>query len=213
MTTKLVADLTPEEHERQKEHHCRYMRRYRETNKDQQAEKAQAYYRENKERISDYNRSYNKHRIRIPADKECARLYYRNNRDRLLEQSKKYYRENKEKAGARHRARIALDDNYRLACRLRKRMSQAIHNGQKSGSAVRDLGCTIPELRAHLEAQFARGMTWDNWARDGWHIDHIIPLAAFDLTDREQFLAACHYTNLQPLWAVDNLRKGAKVPA
>jgi hypothetical protein len=48
-------------------------------------------------------------------------------------------------------------------------------------------------------------MTWDNWTTDGWHIDHIKPLASsFDLTDRKQFLEACHYTNLQPLWAKDN---------
>lgn len=84
----------------------------------------------------------------------------------------------------------------------------ALKNQQKAGSAVDDLGCTIPELMAHLERRFLPGMTWANWSRHGWHIDHIKPLASFDLTDREQFLAACHYTNLQPLWAVDNLRKG-----
>jgi hypothetical protein len=51
-------------------------------------------------------------------------------------------------------------------------------------------------------------MSWDNWTTDGWHIDHIKPLASFDLTDRQQLLLACHYTNLQPLWAIDNLSKG-----
>jgi hypothetical protein len=76
----------------------------------------------------------------------------------------------------------------------------------KAGSAVSDLGCSIPELKAYLEKMFQPGMTWENWG--AWHIDHIIPLASFDLTDREQFLKACHYTNLQPLWAPDNQRKG-----
>ena len=97
---------------------------------------------------------------------------------------------------------------FKLKTGLRSRMSRAIKTNAKAGSAVRDLGCTIPELKAHLEAQFQPGMTWDNWSLKGWHIDHIKPLTSFDLTDREQFLQACHYTNLQPLWASENLSKG-----
>jgi hypothetical protein len=60
----------------------------------------------------------------------------------------------------------------------------------------------------HLESKFQYGMNWDNWSFEGWHIDHIVPLASFDLTDRKQLLLACHYTNLQPLWAIDNFSKG-----
>lgn len=77
---------------------------------------------------------------------------------------------------------------------------------------MRDLGCTIEELKAHLESLFKPGMTWDNWGHTGdvWHLDHIIPLASFDLTDPEQVKLACHYTNLQPLWATENLQKGAR---
>ncbi len=84
----------------------------------------------------------------------------------------------------------------------------AIKTNAKIGSAVRDLGCSVSELMAHLEIKFQPGMTWENWG--SWHIDHIKPLASFDLTNREQFLIACHYTNLQPLWASDNLAKGAR---
>ena len=78
------------------------------------------------------------------------------------------------------------------------------------GSAVRDLGCSVEELKRHLEKQFQPKMNWENYGLYGWHIDHIKPLVNFDLTNREQFLEACHYTNLQPLWAEDNLSKGAK---
>lgn len=95
-----------------------------------------------------------------------------------------------------------------LSSALRTRLRMAVRRGQKAGSAVRDLGCSIEELRKRLEVQFRPGMTWENWSRTGWHIDHIRPLASFDLTDRTQLLQACHYTNLQPLWAEENLKKG-----
>lgn len=102
-----------------------------------------------------------------------------------------------------------------ISCALRIRLALAVRShkgiGKRSGSAVRDLGCTIPELKRYLEAKFRFGMTWENWSRAGWHIDHIKPLASFDLTDRCQLLQACHYTNLQPLWASENLSKGDRV--
>lgn len=99
----------------------------------------------------------------------------------------------------------------RISNSLRSRLYKAINNDQRAGSAIRDLGCTINELKTRLEALFQPGMNWDNWAFDGWHIDHIKPLASFDLADREQFKRACHYTNLQPLWAAENMSKGAAV--
>jgi hypothetical protein len=91
---------------------------------------------------------------------------------------------------------------------LRTRLWGALKGKAKIGSAVRDLGCTIPELIVHLEKQFTKGMTWDNKGK--WHIDHIKPLSMFDLTDKKQFLEACNFMNLQPLWALDNIRKGNK---
>jgi hypothetical protein len=80
----------------------------------------------------------------------------------------------------------------------------------KAGSAVRDLGCSIAELKLHLERQFDENMTWENWG-PYWHIDHVKPLASFDLTDRVQFLQAVHWSNLQPLEKIENLRKGKRI--
>jgi hypothetical protein len=96
----------------------------------------------------------------------------------------------------------------RLTANLRSRLSHAVVRRSKAGSAVRDLGCSVPELRLYLESKFQPGMSWDNYG--AWHIDHIKPLAKFDLADRDQLLEACHYSNLQPLWAGDNLSKGAR---
>lgn len=101
---------------------------------------------------------------------------------------------------------------YRLANNMRSRLNAAIKNKSKVGSSVRDLGCSIGYFIKYIEQQFQSGMTWENWSRDGWHLDHIIPLSSFNLTDRSQFLQACHYTNYQPLWASENYSKGSKVP-
>lgn len=92
---------------------------------------------------------------------------------------------------------------------MRSRLLQSINTNAKSGSAVTDLGCSIDELKKYLESKFQPGMTWENIGE--WHIDHVKPLSQFDLTIREQFLEACHYTNLQPLWAADNLKKSDQV--
>jgi hypothetical protein len=84
----------------------------------------------------------------------------------------------------------------------------AIKGNAKRGSAVRDLGCSIPEFIGYIADKFQKGMSWDNHGE--WHLDHIKPLASFDLEDLKQFKQAVHYTNYQPLWAFDNLSKGAK---
>jgi hypothetical protein len=106
--------------------------------------------------------------------------------------------------------------NIRLKCNLRNRLRLAVKRGTKAGSAVRDLGCSIEEFKIHIEKQFyphpitGEMMTWENYGKL-WHFDHKKPLSIFDLTIREQLLEACHYTNIQPMWAEENIRKGNKI--
>jgi hypothetical protein len=99
------------------------------------------------------------------------------------------------------------DVQYKLRCNLRGRLNRAMHGKMKVASAIRDLGCTVDFLKEWLESKFSPGMTWDNYG-PFWHIDHVRPLTAFDLGDPEQAKQACHYTNLQPLPASENIRKG-----
>lgn len=97
----------------------------------------------------------------------------------------------------------------KIAGNLRIRICTLIKKNKRPGSAIKDLGCTLTELKLHLEKQFKEGMTWNNHGnrRGQWSIDHIIPLSKVNLSNREQFLKVCHYTNLQPLWMEDNVRK------
>lgn len=192
-------------------------------NKKERNEKGKEYYYKNKEKLSEKGKEYYNKNREIILEKQ--KKYVEENRERLLQYKKDYYEKNKEKLAEkskeynektknernkRERLRRKNNPEYKICCNLRKRISKLIRRNQKTGSAIRDLGCTTKELKVYLESQFEPGMSWDNYGLKGWHIDHIKPLSSFDLTDRNQFLEACHYTNLQPLWAEDNLKKGAK---
>mgnify|MGYP001594831613 CR=1 FL=1 len=169
------------------------------------------YYSLNKEKVKERVRLWNKSH---PHHKR-NRTYEKTHKEEIAQRQREYHRKNKDKI----RERIKSNPQRKIARKLRARIREAMKrkfirtcsSGYKSGSAVGDLGCSISELKFYLESKFQDGMTWENYSLYGWHIDHIIPLAYFDLTDREQFLKACHYTNLQPLWAVDNLKKSHKI--
>lgn len=171
-----------------------------------------ANYTANKDRILAYSAAYDAEHKTEKTARGAAR--YAADKERILAINAAYAIEHREEISTRKAAREVerrkTDPQFKLAKNLRARLHAAIKNSQKRGSAVRDLGCTIEELKVYLESKFLPGMTWENWGKgpDKWNIDHIRPLASFDLEDRTQFLVANHYTNLQPLWAVDNLKKG-----
>jgi len=100
---------------------------------------------------------------------------------------------------------------FRLAHNMRKRIIAAIRGKRKFARSKELLGCTTEELKAYLAAKFQPGMNWDNFGRgDGcWSMDHKTPLASYDLSTEEGQRTAFHYTNLQPLWHVENVRKSS----
>ena len=116
-------------------------------------------------------------------------------------------------------ARLANDPNFRIRVTVAKRIYMAIKNisGKKAASSIELLGCDIPTARKFIESHWQKGMSWDNYGSPkgdymaGWHFDHHKPCDAFDLTDPKQQHECFHYTNLRPLWALDNLKKHAKV--
>lgn len=122
-------------------------------------------------------------------------------RKKHLESQLKYYKTKKFKDNIQ----------FKLKSRIRKRVWESLNGKKKPSSAVKELGCTVEELKNYLENQFEGGMSWSNWGFFGWHIDHIKPLSSFDLTDIVQFKEACHYTNLRPMWGIENIKKGKKI--
>lgn len=172
-------------------------------NKARLKAKKKKHYIDNKKQYNETAKLYrenNKEKIKLQKQ-----LYRQNNREKILAKKKAYRLANKDKYNSYRNNRLKNDPQFKLGIILRSRLRMALNKKYKSGSAVNDLGCSISELQVYLESKFQPGMTWNNHGE--WHIDHIKPLAAFDLSDRKQLLEACHYTNLQPLWAKDNLSK------
>lgn len=143
------------------------------------------------------------------AVKAAKARYYKANKDKI---SKKHLEWSRSKFKAVEAGLASSKDiNYILRLRVRTRLLKALRTvGAGRNSSISCLvGCSLDQLRQHLESSFVEGMGWLN--RSEWHIDHIIPLSSFNLSDPEQLARACHYTNLQPLWARDNIIKSDRV--
>jgi len=133
---------------------------------------------------------------------------------RELENGRTYYQIHKEEIRKKRKERGFKRKEslqYKLRHVLRSRIRQAIKHGYKSANTLELIGCSIEELKQHLEKLFKEGMTWENWSFYGWHIDHIIPCSSFNLLLEEEQKKCFHYTNLQPLWMKENLEKGKKI--
>lgn len=156
-------------------------------------------------------------------DRANARKSYNNCKERKREYTKKYQEENKEHLKETQRAwrqnvgkernndRWKNDMQYRIVKTFRNRMYRIFKKQKMLTTKYQNyLGCTVDEFRAYIESLFLPGMTWDNWTKDGWHLDHIIPMANFKILDEAELKIAWHYTNLQPMWAEDNYAKRTK---
>jgi hypothetical protein len=166
---------------------------------------AKQYTKDNKETIKKYKKEYNKKNKQ--AKQEYDRKYIEKNRDKIIKRAKQYRKANPGKHSEYAKRRSKYDLNFKLRTSLRGRIYPAISSDVKTGSSIDLIGCSIDQFKLYLESQFKSKMTWENWSHSGWHIDHIIPLAKFDLTDPMQQKLAFNYKNTQPLWAKDNLSK------
>jgi hypothetical protein len=166
--------------------------------------------------------SYQKRKQKVS---EYGKIYREENKEKIskrksikyIEVIKPLYNEKKDhinkRRNKRYIIRIQNDLEFKIEKNCRGRIQNALKRNliDKKNRTTKLLGCDIEFLKHHLELQFKDGMNWNNYGLKGWHIDHIRPCASFDLTKEEQQKECFHYTNLQPLWAEENLKKGSKI--
>lgn len=146
-------------------------------------------------------------KMRTPAAIAKRKAYY-------ASKGLDFYREQRKRRRPKlrewERKKTQSDLNYRVARVLRNRLRMSLKGERKSLKTIELLGCDIEFLKGWLSSQFKEGMTWDHYGHKGWHIDHIRPCASFDFSKEEDQRQCFHYTNLQPLWWWENLRKWKK---
>lgn len=220
-------NLTPRQRRRRETNKA-----YWQANKESLCRRQKEYRKENKDRILEQKRaSYDDEK------KRKKRAYYEANRERILRQKQEYYLRNKDRIQEyreankehiselnsiyhrKHRLRMRPrkrendirrreNPHERVALNLRGKLNKVI-KGDYRKPIDEFVGCDHEKFREHFEARFLPGMTWDNHGQL-WQVDHIRPCCTFDLTDPEQQRECFHYSNLQPLWTKDNLRKANK---
>lgn len=152
-----------------------------------------------------YNQK-NKEKINIIKQK-----YVDNNKEKVIQSKKEWFTKNPTYRNEWVVNKYNNDPLFRLIniMRARTRLFFKSKNLKKKNTTFQIIGCSPEFLKEYLETQFLNGMSWDNQGLDGWHIDHIIPLSS--AKNKKEIYKLCHYTNLQPLWAEDNLKKNNKI--
>jgi hypothetical protein len=170
-------------------------------------EKKIQYRLENLDKSKEYHKQYwleNKEKLKI-----YKRDYYLENKKEINSKSYKYNLNNKLNRNKREKEKRKENTLYRLIGDIRSLIGISIRNKNynKKSKTYEILGCSYEEFKIHLESQFTEGMTWEN--KGQWHMDHIYPVSR--ATDEDHLIRLNHYTNFQPMWAVDNIKKSNKI--
>jgi len=191
-----------------KKQKARYGKKWRKLNKDKTRGYCKKYRKENKEKLQQYGKEYRK------KNKEKIQQHKKECRRKLRQYKEKNIRESEKKRQEIYRQYLNRDPNYnrdRLNSNIAKGINSSL-KGRKDGRHWEDcVGYTLKQLIKHLEKQFGEGMNWENYG--AWHIDHKIPQSIFNFTKIEHidFKRCWALSNLQPLWALDNLKKGDRI--
>jgi hypothetical protein len=171
--------------------------------KEYQKEYFKKYYKQNKDKIKERSKKY-----RVEHQdwkKNYDKQYYLKNKDKIREYRKQWGKNNKDWLNLYFKKRREENPIYRMEVNCRARIKIFLRKGltAKDNKTLTLVGCDWNSLKKHIEQKFRKGMNWDNYGK--WHIDHIKPLYIAKTEDDVKNL--CHYSNLQPLWAEENLRK------
>jgi hypothetical protein len=182
-------------------------RRWMKKNRDKVQAASKRFRDKNPEKTKEINRrskEKNKEKIKLRL-----REWREKNKEHIKEYKKIHRKKYKERNIELRAIRRKTDSLYNLTNAVRCRINEYVKKLDiiKRNKTFDIVGCTPQELKEHLESQFKDGMSWEN--RNEWHIDHIIPLCS--ATTEEEMYKLCHYTNLQPLWATENIKKGGKI--
>ena len=187
-------------------------------------ERINKYRVKNKEKVNKWNqetyyRNHDSHKLTKKKyrekTKDQQKIRAKNWRDNNKEKIKKYEIDNRlylnKMALIRLKKRKLNNKLFSLICSVRARFNGFLKKNSisKKNKTFNIVGCTPEFLREYIEQKFIEGMSWDNYGRNGWHIDHIIPLSS--AKNEDEIYKLCHYTNLQPLWEKDNIRKSNKI--
>jgi hypothetical protein len=189
-------------------------------NRDKRLDRNKWYYEGHKEIFILKQKEYHK---RVGYEKQPRRKAYKREYDKIpqMHEYKRRYRRDYDKRPKRREYNKKLRDKLKNtpsikaknAIRLSILQALGIRGISKSAITVEYLGCSVEFFKLYIESKFTEEMSWENHGLHGWHLDHIRPCASFDLSIIEEQKKCFHYTNYQPLWAIDNLKKGAKLVA
>lgn len=180
-----------------KEYKYYFYRNYESNRKNQTI-----YQQENKEKINEKARA----RYKKIIENEETKTEYKN---KVKKQKKKYKDKISKRRIEQKRERTKTDIQFRISSNLRSSFRGAIKRGYKNSSVLKLLGCSVLDFKKYIESLWLPGMSWENWGKgEGkWNLDHIIPCVAFDLRYKSQQEKCYYYTNLRPLWEIDNICK------
>ena len=204
--------------ERDKEKIKEYHKQYNLNNKEKISLKGKEYYKKNKNKKKEYQQKNREHirqrkKFLYQLNKKTIQKYnqIKEIRQKRNNYSKQYRQKNKKYFNQYERIRRKFDINHKIIRNLRSRLWQAIKGYNKSTHTKELLGCTIDQLKEHLQSKFVNGMSWENYGKGGWEIDHIRPCSSFDMSDPKEQHECFNYKNLQPLWWENNRKKGKNI--